>query len=487
MKTQELSIRAAAKEYNVNYSKLGHRSLGREAMVKGNAGRRKFEPAEEEYLKSYLVKAASLNRRYSKVEVIQLASAIYQNKMPDSEVTVGRSWFKNFMTRYPDLRLIVGQNLGAKRFAAQSTELIERWIALFAAHIAQFNIHHSDVYNFDEIAFQIGEATQSRVLTSTEIRHSSQKQIFDNSDWVSAFECINTAGEALPPYILFKGESISRCWIEDLPLHADWRYDCSPTGWTNDQVGLNWLEKMFIPHVASNRHGDRLMSFALSNWKTCGDKRTRPFKDASAPITNNQFIRHYQAARQGAFTPEVILGSFAKAGLQPLDAQRVIDNVTRNPPTATVENTSQFCKETRDANTSRSSKSRNEANTSRSLESRNEASISESSDYHTQSSASESSDTEPLDNVSSIVKAMRRAKFKATSSAEDTFLGQLEDAFCRITTTNSLRIKDLLAENLALRQKLAAKKRPKRKYAEESGGIQQEFAEGQEKRTKKAS
>lgn len=76
---------------------------------------------------------------------------------------------------------------------------------------------------------------------------------------------------------------------------------------------------------------------------------------------------------------------------------------------------------------------------------------------------------------------MRRAKFKANSSPQKRFLGCLADAVCLINTASSLLIKDLAAENKALRQELAPKKRPERKYAEEGDGNKQEFAEGQER------
>lgn len=150
------------------------------------------------------------------------------------------------------------------------------------------------------------------------------------------------------------------------------------------------------------------------------------------------------------------MGSFAKVGLQPLDAQRVIDKVARNPLTAMVANTSQVLQETREADNL------------------------ESSESQTQSNAQENSDTESLDKVSSLNKAMRQAISKANSSPEKRFLGRLVDAIRHITIANSSRIKDLVAENKELRQELAAEEGPKRKHTGEGGDNQQEFAEGQE-------
>jgi hypothetical protein len=66
-----------------------------------------------------------------------------------------------------------------------------------------------------------------------------------NREWVTTIECTNAFGWALPPCVIFKGKVFIKFWFDDLP--TDWWLEVSPTGWTTDEIGLRWLEKLFIP------------------------------------------------------------------------------------------------------------------------------------------------------------------------------------------------------------------------------------------------
>lgn len=70
---------------------------------------------------------------------------------------------------------------------------------------------------------------------------------------MSAIECINASGWALPPCIIFKGKVFIELWFDGLP--DDWRFEVSPSGWTSDEIGLRWLEKLFIPSTSLRTKG----------------------------------------------------------------------------------------------------------------------------------------------------------------------------------------------------------------------------------------
>lgn len=38
-------------------------------------------------------------------------------------------------------------------------------------------------------------------------------------------------------------------------LLSDWRFEVSPNGWTSDEIGIRWLEKLFIPSTTSRMKG----------------------------------------------------------------------------------------------------------------------------------------------------------------------------------------------------------------------------------------
>jgi hypothetical protein len=44
-------------------------------------------------------------------------------------------------------------------------------------------------------------------------------------------------------------------WFKDTQLPTDWRFEVSDNGWTNDIIGLNWLQKVFIPSISTRKNG----------------------------------------------------------------------------------------------------------------------------------------------------------------------------------------------------------------------------------------
>ena len=45
----------------------------------------------------------------------------------------------------------------------------------------------------------------------------------------------------------FKGKVFIESWF-DGGLPEDWRFEVSPNGWTSDEIGLRWLEKLFYSY-----------------------------------------------------------------------------------------------------------------------------------------------------------------------------------------------------------------------------------------------
>ena len=53
--------------------------------------------------------------------------------------------------------------------------------------------------------------------------------------------------------MIFKGKVFIKSWFDGLP--EDWRFEVSPNSWTSDEIGLRWLEKLFIPSTALHTKG----------------------------------------------------------------------------------------------------------------------------------------------------------------------------------------------------------------------------------------
>ena len=73
-------------------------------------------------------------------------------------------------------------------------------------------------------------------------------------EWVTAIEYIGASGFSLPPCVIFKGKVYIEGWLDNyLPLGS--RIEVSDNGWTTDEIGLRWLENLFIPSINRRSKG----------------------------------------------------------------------------------------------------------------------------------------------------------------------------------------------------------------------------------------
>jgi hypothetical protein len=195
---------------------------------------------------------------------------------------------------------------------------------------------------------------------------------------VTAIECTNATGWALPPCVIFKGKVFIESWFDGLP--DDWRFEVSPNGWTSDEIGLRWLKKLFIPTTSIRMkgvyrllildgHGSHLTPkfdeiceenkiipicmpphsshllqpldigcFAVLK-RSYGRLVEAKMRVGINHIDKLDFLEAYPLARIEAFKSETIKNSFGAAGLVPFAPERVISKLdirlrTPTPPSS---------------------------------------------------------------------------------------------------------------------------------------------------------
>jgi hypothetical protein len=178
--------------------------------------------------------------------------------------------------------------------------------------------------------------------------------------------------------VIFKGKNYIESWFDSLP--GDWRFEVSPNGWTSNEIGLRWLEKLFIPSTSSRIKGRyRLLildghgSHLTPKFDEICEKNDiiaicmpphsshllQPldigcfavlkrfygrFIEAKMRLQINHidkfdFLEAYRSARIEAFKLETIKNSFAAAGLLPYNPDRVLTKLdirlhTPTPPSS---------------------------------------------------------------------------------------------------------------------------------------------------------
>ncbi|KAF1927804.1 DDE-domain-containing protein, partial [Didymella exigua CBS 183.55] len=115
-------------------------------------------------------------------------------------------------------------------------------------------------YNMDEKGLAIGLVNRSKRVFSKaawEARGKRQSLQDGNREWVTILAAICADGSTLLPAIIYAGQpnSLQSSWMEDLDAGKDSIYStATPSGWSNNEVGLAWLEQVFERETASKTH-----------------------------------------------------------------------------------------------------------------------------------------------------------------------------------------------------------------------------------------
>ena len=173
------------------------------------------------------------------------ASTIAQKPVSDS-------WVTRFINKHKD-RLTPRWTtaMDSVRHAADSSDKYSLYFDLLQQKIAEYDVDTEDTYNMDEKGFMIGVVGRSKRIFSKrkwekkEVRASLQD---GNREWITLLACVCADGSTLPPGFIYPaaGKAIQSSWVESIdPRKHSVHFTTSPSGWTNDDVGLAWLEQVF--------------------------------------------------------------------------------------------------------------------------------------------------------------------------------------------------------------------------------------------------
>ncbi|EIW70637.1 hypothetical protein TREMEDRAFT_68144 [Tremella mesenterica DSM 1558] len=166
---------------------------------------------------------------------------------------LGHNWISKFRKRHPSVNSVWTRQIDRSRIEGVQANNIIPWFAEIGSLMEEHKYKSSNVFNMDETGFGIG-TTQSRrvlvVIEKGEVRGKATKAMPGRQEWVTLIECISADGIALPPLVIFRGEAgLNSGWLptEQIAGTEDWRWSASKTGWSNNTMALEWLERVFIP------------------------------------------------------------------------------------------------------------------------------------------------------------------------------------------------------------------------------------------------
>ncbi|KAG2000791.1 hypothetical protein GB937_010830 [Aspergillus fischeri] len=187
--SQFKSIRAAAAAYDVPYPRLN---------IPANS--QKLTVLEEASLKKWILDMDERGLPPTQDMVRTMANLLLSHKGEPEAVS-------HFIKRHDEIISKYTRKYDYQRAKCEDPKIIKQWFDLVQNTIVKYGILEQDIYNFDETGFQMGVAYTAKVITASRHRTSRVRAIQPgNREWVTAIECINTSGWALPPMIIFTGK-----------------------------------------------------------------------------------------------------------------------------------------------------------------------------------------------------------------------------------------------------------------------------------------
>jgi hypothetical protein len=362
------TIRRAATVFGVPYSTLYDRINGCKYRTEKRANGHKMTPNEEESLLQWIFSMDQRGCPPRPAHVHEMANILLAQRNPTSPPTIGKNWVTKFIKRQPEIKSRYSRRYNYERAKCEDPKVIQEWFHQLSEIISQHGILEEDIFNFDETGFAMGLIATTKVVTRSNMPGKPHLLQPGNREWVTTIECINANGWSIPTCIIFKGKVHIEGWYQDYALPSDWRIEVSENGWTTDEIGLRWLQKVFIPATTSRTigryrllildgHGSHLTP-AFD--KACKDNDIvaicmpphsshllqpldvgcfSPLKRAYGGLVEQRmrlgynsidkldFLKAYPKAHSDVFKPGNIKNGFLAAGIVPFDPERVLNQL----------------------------------------------------------------------------------------------------------------------------------------------------------------
>ena len=248
------SIQAAANLYNVPRTSLSHHLRGRVPRVDSYANGHKLTQTEEQTLLNWVLDMDS--RGYPpRISAVGDAAKILLEQRVGASAKIGVNWAQRFIKRQPQLSSKYTRAYDYQRAQCEDPEKLRAWFRLVTNMINKYGIVEDDIYNFDEVGYAMGLIGTTRVVTNSDRRGRPVTLQPGDREWVTSIECINSCGWALPPMLIFAGKVHISTWYQNAEIPRDWVIALSDNGWTNDDLGLQWVRTVFDPITTSRTVG----------------------------------------------------------------------------------------------------------------------------------------------------------------------------------------------------------------------------------------
>ncbi len=359
------STRKAAAFHSIPRSTLQDRVNGKPSRVIAHSTRQILSPQQENMLAQWCLDLEAIAQAPNHAQIREMALLIL--RVNGESQTLGVNWISHFLQRNSRVKTKVGRAIDGKRTQWLQKDLIDTWFKDLLAIIQRYEISPDRFWNMDEIGSALGPCANQFVVGTVSTRSSLVKS-GNEREWCTAIEAVNPFGKSLKPLLIFKAKTVQNQWF--IPSETpDWLYSSSKAAFTTNEIGLHWLQEIFIPQTASSvtpgqwrlllldghksHCTPEFMNLAYLNRVWCfyllphASHALQPLDIAvfsslkrkfralvafenqfsdSDPLKKATFLSQYSRARTATISPSNCAAGFLGAGIWPYDPQKVLNS-----------------------------------------------------------------------------------------------------------------------------------------------------------------
>jgi hypothetical protein len=247
------ALQPATKSFDIPRTTTRRRISGIRPQRGSRAVNRLLTSTEEETLVQWIL---SMDRRGMPPRaqaVRQMAGLLLSQR--GRAASVGINWATRFINRDERLKSKYNRKYDYQRAKCEDPSLIRPWFQRVQSTIAEYGILTEDIYNFDETGFQMGVIATAKVVTGTDRQGRPRTVQPGNREWVTIIETIGAGGFSIPPLVILEGIMHQAAWYDNGLVPLDWSVTVSENGWTNNEIGLYWLEHVFNKYTIDRTVG----------------------------------------------------------------------------------------------------------------------------------------------------------------------------------------------------------------------------------------
>jgi hypothetical protein len=249
--------------------------------------------------------------------------------------------------------------------AAEDVQVVEAYFHKLLAIINEHGVVAQDIWNMDETGFRIGIGKDQMIVTKRKRAHYFSMP--ENRESATAIEAISAGGEVCPAFLILSGQVIMSHYILQASQDPRAAIAVTPTGYTNDELAMQWI-KHFNKHTQAKQVGKKRLLLVDGHGshhtkefiRYCDENSIVPFgmpphmthllqpldvvvfqplkhyyakeldymvRDGLTNITKVEFLAVIEGVRKKAFTNSTILSAFKKAGISPFNPVPILEEL----------------------------------------------------------------------------------------------------------------------------------------------------------------